>query len=138
MPTVLADEMALYQVFLNLIGNALKYLGDQRAPLVSITHQLRPEEHEFAVQDNGVGIAPEHHDEVFQAFRRLGQVETEGAGIGLTTVKRIILRHGGRIWVDSQKGQGATFRFTLPRRETNYDIEYADSAQTQRHPHNRG
>jgi signal transduction histidine kinase len=138
MPTVVADQLALYQVFLNLVGNALKYLGQQRAPLIAITHQLRPEEHEFSVQDNGVGIAPEHQEEVFQAFRRLGEVETEGAGIGLTTVKRIILRHGGRIWVDSQKGQGATFRFTLPRREVNYDSENADGDQTQRHPHHRG
>ena len=133
LPTVVVDELALYQVFLNLIGNALKYLGDQPAALISISYQLRPEEHEFSVQDNGVGIAPEHQEEVFQAFRRLGEVETEGAGIGLTTVKRVILRHGGRIWVDSQKGQGATFRFTLPRREVNYDRDSADGVQTQPH-----
>jgi signal transduction histidine kinase len=121
MPTVLADEVALYQVFLNLIGNALKYTDPSRPALVSITHQSRPEEHEFTVQDNGVGIAPQHREEVFQAFRRLNEVDAEGVGIGLTTVKRIILRHGGRVWVDSQKNQGSAFRFTLPRREKNFD-----------------
>jgi len=121
MPTAVADEVALYQVFLNLLSNALRYLGEQPAPLISISHQAYPTEYEFTVQDNGVGIAPEHHEEVFQAFRRLGQVESEGAGIGLSTVKRIILRHGGRVWVDSQRGQGASFRFTLPRREVRYE-----------------
>ena len=117
MPTVLADEVALYQVFLNLISNALKYLGDQPAPMISVSSQTLPEECEFTVRDNGVGIAPEHHEEVFQVFRRLNQTEAEGAGIGLSTVKRIVLRHGGRIWVDSQAGRGAAVRFTLPRRE---------------------
>jgi signal transduction histidine kinase len=121
LPTVFADENALYQVFLNLIGNALKYMGDQPAPLITIGHHAWPEEHEFTVQDNGIGIAPEHHEEVFQAFRRVAAVPVEGAGIGLAIVKRIILRHGGRIWVDSQPGQGAAFRFTLPRRDVNYD-----------------
>ncbi len=136
MPTVLADEVTLYQVFLNLIGNALKYTDPSRPALVSITHQSRPEEHEFTVQDNGVGIAPEHREEVFQAFRRLGEVEAEGVGIGLTTVKRIILRHGGRVWVDSQKGQGSAFRFTLPRRERNFDDDDSSEGegQDQRHP----
>ncbi|MGD0113637.1 MAG: substrate-binding domain-containing protein [Armatimonadota bacterium] len=121
LPTVLADETALYQVFLNLISNALKYLGYQPTPLISINHRAWPEEHEFSVQDNGIGIAPEYHEEIFQPFRRLHTVEAEGVGIGLAIVKRIILRHGGRIWVDSQRGEGSAFRFTLPRRETNYD-----------------
>jgi len=138
MPTVLADEVALYQVFLNLLSNALRYLGDQPTPLIAISHKAYPEEHEFTVQDNGVGIAPEHHREVFQAFRRLGQVAVEGAGIGLSTVKRIILRHGGRVWVDSQLGQGAAFRFTLPRREANYDRDDDHQEDAQRHPDHRG
>jgi signal transduction histidine kinase len=138
MPTVLVDEVALYQVFLNLLSNALRYLGDQPAPLVSVSHRTDPDDYEFTVQDNGVGIAPDHHDEVFQAFRRLGQVETEGAGIGLTTVKRIILRHGGRVWVDSQLGHGAAFRFTLPRREVNYGEDGDHQGGAQRDPHHRG
>ncbi len=117
MPTVLADEIALYQIFLNLIGNALKFFGDQPHPVIHIGYRGRTDEHEFSVRDNGIGIAPEHHHEIFQAFRRLGEA-TEGTGIGLTIVKRMVLRHGGRIWVESARGAGTTFRFTLPRRET--------------------
>ena len=116
LPSVFADDTALYRVFLNLIGNAVKYLGDQPAPLISVYHRTWPEEYEFTVQDNGVGIRPEHRDEIFQPFRRVGALEVEGVGIGLAIVKRIILRHGGRIWVDSQEGSGSAFRFTLPRR----------------------
>lgn len=126
MPSVLADEVALYQVFQNLLTNALKYLGDQPAPFIAVNCKTHAEEHEFTVLDNGIGIAPEHHEEVFQAFRRLGQVEVDGAGIGLSTVKRIVLRHGGRVWVDSQPGQGAAFRFTLPHRELDYDRDEAE------------
>jgi len=115
LPTVFADDMALRQIFANLIGNALKYLGDQPTPTIVIRYLAREQEHEFAVMDNGIGIAPEHQNEVFKLFRRLPGTETEGSGIGLATVKRWVLRHGGRIWVESQLGQGATFRFTLPR-----------------------
>jgi len=118
MPTVLADEIALYQVFLNLIGNALKFFGDQSYPAIHIGYRSRRDEHEFSVRDNGVGIAPEQQHEIFQAFRRLGEVDTEGSGIGLTIVKRLVLRHGGRVWVESARAAGTTFRFTLPRRET--------------------
>jgi len=118
MPTVLADEIALYQIWLNLIGNALKFFGDQPYPMIHISYRSRTDEHEFSVRDNGIGIAPEHHHEVFQAFRRVGEMNTGGAGIGLTIVKRMVLRHGGRIWVESARGAGTTFRFTLPRRET--------------------
>lgn len=115
LPTVLADEMALRQIFTNLLSNALKYLGDQPNPTVLIRHRAREQEHEFSVTDNGIGIPPEHQDEIFKLFRRLPGSNTEGSGVGLTIVKRWVLRHGGRIWVESQKGQGATFRFTLPR-----------------------
>ncbi len=115
LPTVLADDMALRQIFANLIGNALKYLGDQPKPTIVIRHVTREQEHEFSVTDNGIGISPEHQDEIFKLFRRLPGSEEEGTGIGLTIVKRWVLRHGGRIWVESQLGQGATFKFTLPR-----------------------
>lgn len=118
MPTVLADEIALYQIFMNLIGNALKFVGDQPYPSIFISYRSRLDEHEFSVRDNGVGISPEHHHEIFQAFRRLDDMPSDGSGIGLTIVKRMVLRHGGRIWVESEKGAGATFRFTLPRRES--------------------
>jgi signal transduction histidine kinase len=133
MPSVLADEVALYQVFQNLLTNALKYLGDQPAPFIAVNCKTHAEQHEFTVLDNGIGIASEDHEEVFQAFRRLGQVDVEGAGIGLSIVKRIVLRHGGRVWVDSQPGQGAAFRFTLPRRDLGHD-----HSETERNPDRRG
>ena len=114
-PIVLADDMALHQVFANLISNAIKYLGDQANPVVIIRYRPREREHEFSVTDNGIGIAPEHQEEIFKLFRRLPGTGAEGSGVGLTTVKRWVLRHGGRIWVESRKGQGATFKFTLPR-----------------------
>ena len=116
LPTVMADETALYQVFLNLVGNAVKFLGGQAKPAIAITHRFRPDEHEFSVRDNGIGIAPEHLESIFHLFRRGPEpADTEGQGIGLSVVKNLVLRHGGRIWVESEKSEGATFHFTLPR-----------------------
>ena len=129
-PIVLADDMALRQIFTNLIGNALKYLGDQPNPVVIIRYRPRESEHEFSVTDNGIGIALEHQEEIFKLFRRLPDTGTEGAGIGLTAVKRWVLRHGGRVWVESQKGQGASFHFTLPR--TPADFSPAETAEPAR------
>jgi signal transduction histidine kinase len=122
LPAVIADEVGLYQIFMNLVSNAIKFMGDQPHPMVFIGYRARSHEHEFSVQDNGVGIPQEHQHEIFQAFRRLGgtcppeTAESRGAGIGLTIVRRMVLRHGGRIWVESEQGKGTTFRFTLPRR----------------------
>lgn len=117
---VLADEVAMYQVFLNLVGNALKFTRNGEAPEVTVGHALRREEYEFYVRDNGVGIAPAQQEEVFQVFRRVGESKEAGSGIGLAIVKRIVLRHGGRVWVESQTDSGATFRFTLPRRSLDH------------------
>lgn len=114
LPTVFADETSLYRVFLNLLSNALKYLGDQPAPLISVYCRVGPEDYEFTVEDNGIGISLKHQEEIFQPFRRVGALNVEGVGIGLAIVKRIILRHGGRVWVDSQEDSGSAFRFTLP------------------------
>jgi len=116
LPIVLADETAFYRIFLNLVGNAVKFLGEQPHPAICISHRFRPDEHQFSVEDNGIGIAPEHQEMIFQLFRRGPDAQhTEGQGIGLSLVKNLVLRHGGRIWVESQKGHGATFHFTLPR-----------------------
>jgi len=115
LPTVLADDVTLRQVFTNLIGNALKYLGDQPYPKMTIGYALREGEHEFSVSDNGIGISLEHQDDIFKPFRRVPDTGTEGTGVGLATVRRNVQRHGGRIWVESEPGQGAIFRFTLPR-----------------------
>lgn len=116
LPVVLADETALYQIFLNLVGNAVKFMGDQPQPRICLTHCLRGDEHQFTVQDNGIGIPPEHQDTIFQLFRRgPAPAGTEGQGVGLSLVKDLVLRHGGRIWVESEPGRGAAFHFTLPR-----------------------
>ncbi len=117
LPVVTADEIALRQVFMNLITNALKYTGDQEHPEIEIGFRVRGGEHELFVRDNGVGVPEEMQERIFQPFQRGGNTKgAEGAGIGLSTVKGIIVRHGGRIWVESTPGEGATFRFTLPVR----------------------
>jgi signal transduction histidine kinase len=107
-----ADPARLVEVFANLIGNAVKFLGSQPAPRVEVG--FRPSDRAFYVADNGVGIDPAYHDRVFNLFERLDP-QAEGTGIGLTIVKRIVEVHGGRIWVESGgAGQGSAFCFTLP------------------------
>jgi signal transduction histidine kinase len=116
LPKVAADATQLTQVFQNLIGNALKYHGPS-PPEVHIAADRQPGQWVFLVRDNGIGIAPEHAERIFELFRRLhSRQEYPGTGIGLTLCKRIIERHGGRIWVESRPGEGATFFFTLPDR----------------------
>lgn len=113
LPVVAYDSMRLTQLLQNLIGNAIKYRGDKK-PLIHISAAVTETETVFAVRDNGPGIAPEHHETVFGIFKRLHGKEVEGTGIGLAMCRRIVERHGGRIWVESTPGAGATFRFTVP------------------------
>ncbi len=114
LPTVLADEDQLAQVFQNLIGNALKFHGEE-SPRIHVSARREGNEWLFSVRDNGIGIDPAQAKRVFELFRRLHtQDEYEGTGIGLALCQKIVERHGGRIWVESQPGQGSTFYFTLP------------------------
>ena len=114
MPKVWADQAQLAQVFQNLIGNALKFRGEQK-PWVRITASQERDHWLFALQDNGIGIAPEHTEQIFVLFQRLhSRHKYEGTGIGLAICKKIIERHGGKIWVESEPGKGSTFKFTLP------------------------
>jgi signal transduction histidine kinase len=113
-PTVVCDPVSICQVFQNLIGNAAKFMGNQPAPRVEVGCRRAGGTWEIFVRDNGVGIPVAKHQEVFRLFARLGQVESDGLGVGLSTADKIVKRHGGRIWVESGPGQGATFWFTLP------------------------
>jgi PAS domain S-box-containing protein len=117
LPEVWADATQLGQVMLNLIGNAIKFRGESD-PEVRVHAEPQPNEWVITVQDNGIGIDPRYADRIFHIFERLHAAsEYPGTGIGLAICKKIIERHGGRIWVESSPGRGSTFRFTLPRRE---------------------
>lgn len=114
LPAVYGDRPRLMEVLQNLLDNAAKYMGNQPHPLVEIGQRGRENNKPlFYIRDNGIGIAPEHHERIFGLFNKL-DVKTEGTGVGLALVKRIIEVHGGRIWVESELGRGATFLFTLP------------------------
>ena len=115
LPTVHGDRQRLIEVLQNLIDNAAKYMGDQTDPLIEIGQQGEEQGKPiFFVKDNGIGIEPEFHERVFDLFNKLNP-ESEGTGIGLTLIQKIIEVHGGRIWVQSEEGKGSTFYFTLPR-----------------------
>ncbi len=114
LPTVMADATQLGQLFQNLIANAIKF-RNHRAPAVRISAESKGAEWVFTVADNGIGFDPEHADRVFVMFQRLhGREEYPGTGIGLAICKKIVERHGGKIWVDSKPGEGTSFHFTLP------------------------
>ena len=113
LPVVLCDETQIGQVFQNLIGNAIKYKGVD-PPIIDVSSEQRGEDWVISVKDNGIGIDPQYHERIFGIFKRLHGRELPGTGMGLAICKRIVERHGGRIWVESEHGQGSTFRFTLP------------------------
>lgn len=113
LPVVMADEVQLGQVFQNLIGNAIKF-RTEAPPHIVIDAQRANGLWLFSVKDNGIGFAPQYAERIFQMFQRLHERgRFDGSGIGLSIVKRIVERHGGRVWAESQAGAGATFRFTL-------------------------
>ncbi|MGA1868703.1 MAG: ATP-binding protein [bacterium] len=123
-PSVYCDANDILRVFMNLVSNAIKFLrSDSQESLIEIGYAEREDCHEFFVKDNGIGIEKEYHGKIFVIFQRLQERENlEGTGVGLTIVKKIIEEHGGVVWVDSEKGKGATFYFTLPKMKSDYDI----------------
>ncbi len=115
LPALSADPPQLTQLVQNLISNALKFAGNE-PPDIHIGVKRADEEFRFSVRDNGIGIAPPYFDRVFRIFQRLESAAGRpGSGIGLANCKKIVERHGGSIWVDSQPGAGSTFFFTIPR-----------------------
>jgi len=119
MPVIYCDKIRIYQVFSNLITNAIKFTKKGVAPEIKIGCEDRDSYWEFYVKDNGIGIAKEYHKRIFEIFQRLHKPEEfEGTGIGLTIVKRIIELHKGGIWLESEEGKGSSFFFIIPKRVT--------------------
>jgi PAS domain S-box-containing protein len=117
LPSVWADKTTIVQLLQNLIGNAIKFRG-MSVPQVHITANTQEKSWLFSVQDNGIGIDAEYSEQVFEIFKRLHtRKEYSGTGLGLAICKKIIERHGGRIWLESEVGKGSTFYFSLPQKE---------------------
>jgi PAS domain S-box-containing protein len=112
LPVVMAEEVIMTQLFQNLISNSIKYKGEE-APKIHVSAERSAGGWLFAVRDNGMGIDPHDAERVFGMFRRLHGNEIPGTGIGLALCKKIVERKGGRIWVESEPGAGATFKFTI-------------------------
>ena len=113
LPTVSVDQSQMTQVFQNLLGNAIKYRKAGEPPRIRISSRPEGDEWIIAVEDNGIGFDPEHAGSLFGVFKRLHGREYPGSGIGLAICKRIVERHGGRIWATSKPGEGSTFSFAL-------------------------
>lgn len=117
LPEITGDRPQIAQLLQNLIGNAMKYRGTS-TPHINVMCKDAVSEWVITVKDNGIGIAPEHFQRIFDVFQRLHtQKAIPGTGIGLSICRRVVLRHGGRIWVESEPGKGSSFYFTIPKSE---------------------
>jgi len=114
LPTVRGDRAQLIQLFQNLIGNGIKYRADVR-PKIDVSAQRNGSGWVFSVRDNGLGSEPRHHERIFAVFKRLHTHDAfPGSGIGLAICRRVVVRHGGKLWLESEPGAGSTFYFSLP------------------------
>lgn len=115
LPVVWGEKSQLLQLFQNLLSNAIKFSTECEQPKVEVRCSAIQDFYQFEIEDNGIGIEPEYFERIFTIFQRLHhRDEFEGNGIGLSICKKIVLRHGGRIWIESQPGRGSTFKFTMP------------------------
>lgn len=114
LPKITYDFGRLTQLFRQLVTNSIKFRGAE-PPRIQIAAQESEQEMVFSIRDNGLGIDPRYHEQIFGIFRRLHGKERSGTGIGLAICKRIVEQHGGKIWVESEAGKGATFHFTVPQ-----------------------
>jgi len=124
LPDCRGDRMQVNQVFTNLLDNALKYLDPQRPGELRVSGREEDGNVIFSVEDNGVGIAPNHIDKVFQIFHRIDRSATDGEGLGLTAIRHIMDRHQGRTWVESEFGKGSTFSISFPM-EGKEEVDHA-------------
>ena len=124
MPSVSGQNTQLTQLFENIIGNALKYRSDERKPRIEVSATQQNGRVTFSIADNGIGIEERFLEKIFGVFQRLHSNTSsyDGTGIGLALCKKIVKRHGGRIWVTSVIGQGTTFHFTLKSAEANITV----------------
>lgn len=115
LPTVLADQVQMAQLMLNLVGNAVKYRGEVPPNVKVSAERVDDEWWMVSIEDNGIGVDPMYSDQIFETFKRLhSSAEYPGTGIGLSICRRIVGRHGGKIWMVSREGRGSTFHLTLP------------------------
>ena len=124
LPVLMAHETSIMQVFQNLVGNALKFRSEE-SPRIHISAKRDDGSWIFSVKDNGLGIEPQYHDRVFQIFQRLHSKEKySGTGIGLSICKKIVSNYGGKIWIESERGKGSTFYFTMPINKGGKDAQW--------------
>jgi len=130
LPSACADPLQVHRIFVNLLGNALKYSRGRPERTVHVGGAASPTHSTFWVKDNGPGIEPSRLPEIFKPFRRLGGAPVEGAGLGLAIVARIVRRQGGRVWAESDGKNGAAFHFTLPGPESRQDSGPSNGARS--------
>ena len=115
LPPVYADPVLMERVFVNLLSNAMKFSRKKKRPIIEVRGRQEKCEVVYSVKDNGVGFDEKSKDRLFKIFQRLhNESDFEGTGIGLAIIKRIVIRHGGRVWAEGAKNKGATFYFSIP------------------------
>jgi signal transduction histidine kinase len=132
LPNCQGDKTQINQVFSNLIYNAIKYHNPERPCHIRITGKIENDQTIFCVEDNGIGIAEEHQEKIFEIFQRVNPVNSTGEGLGLSIVKKILDRHSGKVWVESEIGEGSKFFVSLPITEER-KLQYANTGSSNTH-----